>query len=183
MISKKAIFWLATLTFLVFGGLGLMIVVYNGQSISEKVFQGRLPWHKQLIIGILYGGIAGILGWKIVMQPFLATTKSFFVNLIQPLHLSWWAIIYISFCAGVGEELLFRGGIQPFLGVWLTAIIFVALHGYLSPWNWRLSIYGVFMTLAIAGIGYMARYIGLVTAIAAHTMIDVYLLRKLSDKD
>ena len=75
----------------------------------------------------------------------------------------------------MGEELLFRGAIQYWLGIWLTAILFVAIHGYLNPKNWKLSIYGVFMTFAIVGIGYFFEYFGIITAMSAHFMIDVYL--------
>ncbi|MBK7566807.1 MAG: CPBP family intramembrane metalloprotease [Bacteroidetes bacterium] len=34
-------------------------------------------------------------------------------------------MLFLSFCAGVGEELLFRGAIQPWLGIWLTALLFI----------------------------------------------------------
>jgi hypothetical protein len=30
--------------------------------------------------------------------------------------------------AGIGEELLFRGALQPVLGLWFTAILFAASH-------------------------------------------------------
>jgi membrane protease YdiL (CAAX protease family) len=76
----------------------------------------------------------------------------------------------------VGEEILFRGAIQPFLGVAVTSVLFVAVHGYLNPKDWRLSVYGVFMTIGIAWLGYLAETQGLLSAIIGHTIIDVYLL-------
>jgi membrane protease YdiL (CAAX protease family) len=36
--------------------------------------------------------------------------------------------IWISLFAGVGEEILFRGAIQPLRGLWLTSAIFCLLH-------------------------------------------------------
>ncbi|MGI9542982.1 MAG: CPBP family intramembrane glutamic endopeptidase [Cyclobacteriaceae bacterium] len=180
MISRKAIFRLATLTLLGFGGLGLLLIGYSSKPFLETIFSGPSTWYIQSAAGLLYGGIAALVAWSIVSLPLLSATRSFFVNLIQPLHLSWSAIIYISFCAGVGEELFFRGALQPYLGIWWTSIVFVALHGYLNPWNWRLSLYGLFMTLAIAGLGYLTEYLGLLSAMVAHTVIDVYLLRRLT---
>lgn len=109
----------------------------------------------------------------------LQNTRKFFSGLIGQLNLRFIDILFISFCAGAGEEILFRGAIQPYLGVWITAILFVALHGYINPFNWRISIYGILMCLIIAGIGYLNDHVGLTSAIAAHFMIDVYLFKML----
>ena len=51
--------------------------------------------------------------------------------------------LFISFCAGFGEEILFRTGMQHYLGILITSIFFVAIHGYLNPFNWRYSLYGL----------------------------------------
>jgi membrane protease YdiL (CAAX protease family) len=40
----------------------------------------------------------------------------------------WVAAVLTSIAAGVGEEVLFRGALQPRLGVVLTALLFGALH-------------------------------------------------------
>jgi membrane protease YdiL (CAAX protease family) len=41
---------------------------------------------------------------------------------------AWAGAVLTSISAGVGEELLFRGALQPRLGVVLTALLFGALH-------------------------------------------------------
>jgi membrane protease YdiL (CAAX protease family) len=102
-----------------------------------------------------------------------------YVRLIQQFDLNTSDVIFISCCAGVGEEVLFRGAIQPFMGIIITAILFVAIHGYLNPRNWRISIYGVFMTAGIVLLGYLAETMGLLVAIVAHTIIDIYLLNRM----
>ena len=134
----------------------------------------------QILIGLAYGFITATLAWQLIKTPILEGTRTFFANLIGKLNLRLIDIVFISFCAGAGEEILFRGAIQPYLGVWITAILFVALHGYINPFNWRISVYGVLMCLIIAGIGYMNDYVGLTSAIAAHFMIDVYLFMALT---
>ena len=91
-------------------------------------------------------------------------------------------IIFISFCAGVGEEILFRGVLQPLIGIWITAVLFVAIHGYLNPVNWRISIYGIYLTLVIGIIGHLTDWLGLTTAIIAHMIIDVILFYKINQK-
>jgi membrane protease YdiL (CAAX protease family) len=102
--------------------------------------------------------------------------------LIAKFGLGWNEILFVSFCAGFGEELLFRGSLQYLLGIWTTAIIFVALHGYINPRDWRISVYGLFMTLAIASLGYATEHIGIWSAVVAHTIIDIILFRFLVNK-
>ena len=141
-----------------------------------SLFQTETPWYQQIGIGLGYGIIAALGAWFIVQRAFLSDTRAFFAKLIQDLNLSILDILFISFCAGFGEEILFRGAMQPYLGIWITAIIFVAIHGYLNPKNWRISIYGAYMCLVIAGMGYLCDHLGIMSAIAAHFAVDVVLL-------
>ena len=70
--------------------------------------------------------------------------------------------------------------LQPKLGIWLTAVVFVGIHGYLNPKNWRISIYGIYLTIVIALTGYLSKHFGLTTAIITHMIIDVILFYKLA---
>lgn len=90
-----------------------------------------------------------------------------------------WTQWLVSVCAGVGEELFFRGAIQHWLGTLLTAVVFVALHGYLDPRDGRILRYGLYMTGAMAIIGWWAERHGLIAPIIAHTLIDVVLIARL----
>ncbi len=180
MVKKKTLIKLALFTLFGFSLIGLIIIrSFSVTPINQVLLSGEPLWI-QIIIGTSIGLVAAVIGWKIIEQPPLQPVRIFFSTLIQNLNLSFSEIILISFCAGVGEEILFRGAIQPFLGIWITAIVFVAIHGYLNPYNWRLSVYGIFMTLVIAGLGYSAEHYGLISAISAHIMIDIYLLDKLT---
>ena len=102
-----------------------------------------------------------------------------YTDLIGPLMPTLALQVLVSVCAGVGEELLFRGALQYWLGVPLTAVVFVALHGYLNPLDWRVSVYGAYMTLAMIGLGVIAAHMGLVAPILAHTVIDIVLIGRL----
>ena len=179
MINRSTFINLAIFTLFGFTLLGYFIIInYVEQSFIEMI-TGRINILAQLGIGIGYGFVTAFIGWKIIETSTLKPVRFYFSSLIQRMNLKYTDIILVSISAGIGEEVLFRGAVQPLLGIWLTAIIFVAIHGYLNPFNWRLAIYGVFMTLIIAGIGYLKVYAGLVTCMAAHTIIDVYLLYKL----
>lgn len=175
-MSRRTFFLLGLLTLIGFTSLGGLVIEQFQDVRFFSLFNTATPLLIQIAIGLVYGLITAIIGWKIVNMPFLRDTKSFFAKLIQDLNLSIPDILFISFCAGAGEEVLFRGAIQPYLGIWLTSIVFVAIHGYLNPKNWKISIYGIYMCFVIAGMGYLCDNYGITTAIAAHFAIDVVLL-------
>ncbi len=62
-------------------------------------------------------------------------------------------VVFLAFVSSVGEELLFRGAIQPFLGVWLTSVIFALLHmdpeGKFSVWTLWAFIAGLVMGYSV----------------------------------
>ena len=180
MLSKKTIMLLALGTLVVFGGVGALLIPYVRDMKFLEFMSGTEKYWLQLTVGIVFGIITAKAGWQIIELPKLADTKIFFTNLIKPLKLNSGQIIFISICAGVGEELLFRGAVQPMLGIWITSILFVLLHGYLNPFNIPLTLYGIYMVLVIGVMGLMTEYFGILAAMIAHTLIDIILLRELS---
>ncbi len=175
-MSRKLFFILGIITLLGFSGIGAIIIEYVHNRPFVSIFEQKTDYYFQVLTGIAYGILMSLIAWKVAKSNFLSQVRNHFARFIQDLGLKTYEIVFISFCAGVGEEILFRGSIQPLLGIWVTALIFVALHGYLNPFNWRLSIYGIFMFFIAAGFGYLYEYIGLVSAISAHFAIDVVLL-------
>jgi len=140
---------------------------------------GNSEWYVCIPIGLAFGAAAGYTAQFIVSRKFMRESALKYVEMFAQLRLNRGEILFISVCAGFGEEVLFRGAIQPHLGVAVTSILFVALHGYLSFNNWKLSLYGLFMTAVIALMGWSVEHFGLLPAIIAHTLIDVILLRYL----
>lgn len=175
-MNKNLFFGLGLFTLFGFSAIGWAIIYFFIGLPFGSIFQHGVNWFLQVLVGLIYGAFTGWLGWLVVKSKLLDKTRKFYTGIIRELNLNIHEIIFISFCAGVGEEILFRAAVQYYLGIWLTAILFVAIHGYLSPMNWRISIYGAFMTIIIAGVGYMFDYFGLISAISAHFAIDVVLL-------
>ena len=105
-------------------------------------------------------------------------------NLLDNFKLNTFYVIFLSICAGVGEEIFFRGALQPLLGyfsnmwvaIWVTATFFVAIHGYFSYKNKRVNIFAVLLTLFIALLGWGAFKYSLWLAIFAHFSYDLVLL-------
>ena len=78
-----------------------------------------------------------------------------------------WALLLFAVLAGVSEETLFRGALQPRAGVILTAILFAAGHIQygLTPILGMVFVHGI-------GYGLLRRYMNTSTAIVAHTAYD-----------
>lgn len=180
-MNRTTFFILGFITLFGFSAIGGIIMEQLLDIRFLTIFNAPLPWYEQGIYGLLYGIVSAFVAWKIVKLKFLTSTRTFFGGLIKSLNLNIWDIVFISFCAGTGEEILFRGAIQPYLGIWITAILFVAIHGYLNPWNWKISVYGLYMCFVIGGIGIMCNKFGITSAIAAHFAIDLYLLVALNN--
>ncbi|WPP51166.1 CPBP family intramembrane glutamic endopeptidase [Catalinimonas niigatensis] len=176
-------FILGMSTLLIFGVGGYCIVeVIQKRSFAEVWLQGMgVP--TQLGIGIGYGLLISLLALWIISRDFFKTEKMFYRQLISQLDLNIGGVLFLSLCAGIAEEIFFRAGLQPLLGLWLTSVLFVFIHGYLNPYNWRLSIYGAAMVFFIAGMGYLFQEVGLISAIAAHTVLDIVLFASLSGRN
>lgn len=179
LIPKKTIYLLALFTLLGFPAIGWIIHFFFSEEPLSSVFENKINLFIQLPAGIVFGWVTAMIGWMIVRSGWMMPVREKYEGIIGQFNLNLPGIIFISCCAGIGEELLFRGAIQPQIGIIFTSIGFVALHGYLNPADWRVSVYGLYMTLVIAFIGWMYEEMGIFFCISAHAVIDVVLLSKL----
>jgi len=157
------------------GGLGLTLIHIFIPGGIEGVLTFGDPLPYQLFRGAFFGLIAALNLLWLINTRILDEARLFFTKLIHDSGLGLPDLLFLSLAAGVGEELLFRGAIQPLIGIWPTAILFVALHGYLNPLNLRMSVYGVLMVVVSAGLGYLFDYVGIYAAMTAHFVIDAIL--------
>jgi membrane protease YdiL (CAAX protease family) len=179
-LSRNSILKLGFITLV---GMGMAAVVIDRFSETvnlREMIIGQVAWYYQIPIGLVVGIISGIIADFITTRKFMESVRNKYTSMMSDLILDKSDTYFISFCAGVGEEMLFRGAIQPFAGIAFTAVFFVAIHGYLNLKNWRLMVYGVTMTIIIGFIGLMAVKVGLVAAMVAHMFIDVVLLRNMN---
>jgi len=176
MLKKTILLRLAIATLI---GMPLVAIVVDRFSETvnlQLAITGDSNFGGQFLWGSLAGLAIAVGAHVLIASPLLNKVNSSYARMLGRFRLTLSEIVLISICAGVGEEMLFRGAVQPFLGIPVTSVLFVAIHGYLNPRDWRLSIYGAFMTLGIAWLGYLAETRGLMSAMIAHTLIDVYLL-------
>jgi len=176
MLKKTILLRLALATLI---GMPLVAIIVDRFSDTvnlQLAITGDSNYGGQLFWGLAAGTAIAIGAHLLIASPLLNQVNMTYARMLGRFRLSFSEVLLISLCAGVGEEMLFRGAVQPFLGIPVTSILFVAIHGYLNPRDWRLSIYGIFMTAGIAWLGFLAESRGLLSAIVGHTIIDVYLL-------
>lgn len=170
-----SLWFLGLATLFVFPLLGWLIVLLTGASFS-KIFQCTLSdWYSVptfLSAGILFG----LLVIYISELPYFDKSLSSYRNLLSNLRITRFQAFFLSFCAGFGEEVFFRGVIQPYAGIWITAVFFVAIHGYFSFKNWPVNLFALGLTAFIVLLGYAAQNFTIWHAIAGHFSYDLVLL-------
>ena len=177
--TKRTMLLLSLLTLFGMSGIGYLIINwFDGVPILPQL-KGTVGYGWQLLYGAGYGLAVALLALALIQLPFFEKSRRFFAQMITKLKPGIPEILLYSFCAAVGEEILFRAAIQQFWGIWLTSLLFIALHGYLNPLQWRMMIFGVFMVLMSAGIGYLM-YFGLAASMMAHFVYDVLMFSFLS---
>lgn len=123
-------------------------------------------------VGIIFGLI---VIWLTELEYF-EKSMSKYRNLLDNYKLTTLQVVFLSICAGVGEEIFFRGALQPILGIWVTSIFFVAIHGYFSIKDMRVNIFAVMLTLFIALLGWASQMYSIWLAVAGHFSYDLVLL-------
>jgi len=176
MKMSKKMLYLMSLATLIFFPLAAFGIIYFFLDLTfVEVLTLGVPLKIQLFRGLIYGVISASVALWLVQLKVLKNATDYFIGLFKNLKINYIDIVFFSLCAGVGEEIFFRGAIQPFLGVWLTAFIFIAIHGYLSITNLSINIYGGMMVVIVAGFGYLTIKYGIWSAIMAHFIFDVIM--------
>lgn len=153
--------------------IGILLIQYLQHRDVQQVLLGGNPYYAQVLSGLSFGAISCLMAILLVRGKRFKAVRSNFETLIQELNPTFFNILFYSFCAGIGEEVLFRAGLQPLIGIWPASVLFVLLHGYINPSNLNLSIYGLFLVIICAGFGYLFRFFGLTAACVAHFVYDV----------
>jgi membrane protease YdiL (CAAX protease family) len=174
--------WIGLITLIGFPILAfiLLLIFSDGWTSFVGIFQTQLGYLTEVILGTCYGVVTGIIAWVIIKSSWMRPILMKYGHMVQGLKLSPFQIVFLSVCAGAGEEVFFRGALQPFWGVWITAVFFVAIHGYLNFKDLKIFVYGLYMTIVIAGMGWLKMEYGLISAILAHIAVDVVLFYNLT---
>ncbi len=150
--------------------IGIPWFIWGQQRSPTDVFIGATPG-RDLGLGILTGVICAVLAWLLLWRiPSLAQVLYTIREILNLPTLDRETLLMMAVGAGIGEEIIFRGILQPHLGVWGTAVLFGLAHP-LSP------SYTVYAALAGLVLGYLALWThALLAPIACHAVYDGLLL-------
>ena len=164
---------------------GVIILLFHRKS-HVSAFTAGLPLLFQTLLGIAFAAVywvASMLGARFIASR--RSTQQIAENYSR-LDLSGLNPLWMALAAGLGEELLFRGALQPLLGIWITSVAFVLVHvrAYrLDALNKRVLLQSISIFAISVSLGYVAIYAGLLTAIMVHAGMDavgLFVIRRMA---
>lgn len=164
--------------------LGLVVIGFAGvglgvtRSLSETVDRLGLAWPGKRELGAAVMGTFGLLGlqavlgavWMAVAPESLERVNEITSALLGDL-LNPWGAFLIGLSAGIGEEVVFRGALQPRLGLVVTSALFAFVHlQYVYTFAW------VIVFLLGLGLGLLRQRWNTTAAILAHMLYNTLLV-------
>lgn len=168
---------LGWITLLLFPALAFIALAYFEDVNYISVLELDKIFSPYTLLGLEFGLIYGVIIIAISQFSIFEEMSSRQERLLKSLNLGWADIIFMSFCAGFGEEILFRAGIQTWLGPWITSFLFIAVHGYFNPVSIKKSMMGIVLFPFILALAFAYEAIGLWFCIAAHFSYDLLMFR------
>ncbi len=176
---------LGSLWLLLVNDIGLIAVALAGvgwpedrtftQALDRLGINGMTGWGLIASIGVAVGLVAFGIGIEAAAQALgLAPDRATEIAMRQMAELAGRSPLRIAVIAGatgLSEELLFRGALQPRLGLLLTSLVFASFHVQ----------YGVglgFLEVAVAGValGVLRDRFGTLSAAVAHGLYNAIVL-------
>ncbi len=182
-MSKRSIYLLGSITLFLFPIPTLFGLYWFEDILPLEIFQFENLSVFKLGLGIQLGIVYAFFALLLMQAPIFKEMPTRVEHLVRSMNLNLLDCFFLSVCAGVGEELLFRSGMQFYLGPIITTVIFVAIHGYLNPFNWKMSLYGLIVLPFILLISYGFEEFGLWFAIGAHFSYDFVLFVVMTQSD
>src|SRR5262249_13574729 len=106
----------------VFAAIAIVITLLRHRPPAALLVAGR-PALEQLGVGLVAGVLMGAAAaWLLLAAPFLEAARGLLTSLARTSGIRAGDVPALAIAAGVGEELLFRGALQSWLGLaWATA--------------------------------------------------------------
>jgi len=182
-MKKSVLIKMGLLTLLVFP-IPTFIVLYLVEgTLPIDIFDFQSANLFTVGLGLMFGVYYAIIVTILMSTRIFQSIPDKIEPIIKRMNLTWYECVFLSICAGVGEELLFRSGIQFYLGPIITSVLFIAVHGYFNPKNWQKSLYGLVLLPFILLLSFGLYEYGLWFCIAAHFSYDLYLFLEISNSE
>ncbi|MCI0713269.1 MAG: CPBP family intramembrane metalloprotease [Chloroflexi bacterium] len=116
-------------------------------------------------MGVVMFMAAGFIAfiWSLLVSPETFEAQTEATEAIAESINSWGIVFAVAFAAAIGEEIAFRGALQPVFGLWATALLFTAVHIQYTLTPATLIIFVVALAL-----GWLREAFNLWAAISAH---------------
>ena len=174
MLSKSKFFQLATL----FEGFLGLLALFLGQFFEIDPLQTLRPDLSAFLIGIA-GTIPLYYAFMLTQEKtYMRPIRDLLVDRLGPIlaTCAWYETLYLGLLAGVTEELLFRGFLQPWFELnwgWLGGLVFSNMIFALV--HWITPLYAVLAAISGLYLG-LSLDIGenrsLITPLTIHTVYD-----------
>jgi hypothetical protein len=133
---------------------------------------------------LLRAGTGASIGAALAaLNAFLVSRLSVFARVrrlahhaVEGIEPRWHTMVVLALSAGIGEEIFFRGALDPVVGRWFTALGFVILHGAIRFRDRNGLAFAVFLYAASVGLSMLNTWKGLECAISAHAAYDLTML-------
>jgi hypothetical protein len=164
-------------TLIGFSLLGLGLIYWVQAESLSRVFLSGKPLYLQILVGVGLGLLFGLIASLGAKKGVFEKTNKMVQNTFKHPKINHFHYAWVAFCAGVGEEICFRAGVQPLIGLLPTAIIFIALHGYLFLYKEKGFVLAVFFMLLLSVLlGLVFIYFGIFAAIILHAVYDYIVI-------
>lgn len=163
-----------------YAGMTGLAFVWAGLAGRTPLWQDQPPDAQSIlrwsVVGLLFGLCVVVVSHLMMQLRFAQDMAAVFVGMLGPI--SWWQAFLLALMSGIGEELLFRGAMQPTLGLPLTGLIFAAMHwpmtAKLIPWTISAGLLGLALGWGFERSGHV------LGPVIAHFVINFINLRGLS---
>jgi len=165
-------------TIVVLGELAAIPLAFFIAWLWPDVGLQRIEWSRDgLVLGLLGAIPPGVFALWLLSPagrklPFVGRITSMLRELAGATFqaLSPVQMVLIAAAAGFGEEILFRGALQPHLGIFITSLLFGLLHPFTLT-------YAILVVLMGAYLGWLAEHgQGLLAPIVTHAVYNFIAL-------
>ena len=168
----------ATVFYVIMILVGLGLLRLQGLNTMDVVFGEDPQLGRDAVVGAAAGlGIVGLTHLLRAWSPLVEMKELMAQSLGRP---GTGIITVLSVTSSVGEEILFRGALQPLLGLVLTALVFGLVHGGMSP---RFRVWVGFATLAGFVLGALTFFTGnLLAPMLCHLTVNYFNLHVITQE-
>lgn len=136
----------------------VLAILWGWWAQGQNPLPGWYPLHQGAWsdggLGLLLGGVGALAMWQ--LRTYLPAAQRLLEQVMRHVPLRRFSVLellLLALLAGFPEEILFRGAMQPALGLLISAVIFAALHA-INPH------YFAYVLLVGIGLGLLAEWRG-----------------------